>query len=269
MEEVGLLTELQKRNHRFYKLKLSLDLRIVWLLMFTTIAVTSEAQTAKQIVTNYLQAIGGADRWGRVTSKLEEGFFVKTPSKSSQLFNIESDTLIVVMKHKRPNRYFHSSFDRIDSSYSILCFNGEIFWTKIRGQLEIQSKEDSEYFKQVSMIGLADVLLESSTIIEYLGREKLKGIEFHTLKVKRKGWLLSQKIYFDPITGLPFCSTVIDSLTKRYTLFKDYRNIDGIILHYSEEVYDEKWNLESIATFIKIELNTTIPDNDFEAINFK
>jgi len=237
--------------------------RLTWLLL--VLAVNSEAQTAKEIIDVYFKAIGGADRWQRVTSKFEQGYFVEVPTKNRQLFNINSDTLFFLKKYKRPNKYFFNSFTKNSSSSSTQCFNGEVFWAKTQdGKLMVQSKEDSRYFEQVNMMGLADVLLENSTIIEYLGEEELDGKKFHALKIKRNGWLLSQKTYFDQYTGLPFCSTMIGSQTIRFTLYKDYKSNEGITLHYSEEIYDEQWNLESVATFFSIRIDSPVSDDEFE-----
>jgi len=176
------------------------------------------------------------------------------------------DTLNAVTKYKRPNKVFYSSFEKEGAPPSIMCYNGDFFWTQSKsGELTIQPKEDGDYFFKVNMIGLADVLLEENAEIEYLGIEKLQETEFYTLSVKREGWSLSYKFFFDLKTGLPFCSMAIGSMIKRYAVYKDYRRNEGVMFHHVEETYDDQWNLESKAIFINRRINRPIDDSEFNA----
>ncbi|MBP9926746.1 MAG: hypothetical protein KBF45_12240 [Cyclobacteriaceae bacterium] len=223
-------------------------------------------QTKEEVIERYLNAIGGLKKWKSIETRMDESISTQTPSKNNRIFGIQRDdtTSVIISKYKRPDKVYIQFLKGADSSSSIMCYNGEVLWTQGKnGELNVQSKKDSEYFRQVSMIGLADVLLEKDTEIEYSGVEKLKEKEFYVLRIRRAGWLLSQKSYFDMETGLLFCSVSIGSDTKRYTLFKNYREVNGVLFYHLEEVYDSDWNLESKTVFKGIKINIPIADSEF------
>jgi outer membrane lipoprotein-sorting protein len=233
---------------------------------FYLLSAAGFAQTAELVVNDYLKAIGGLEKWKSIETRMDEWLMIKPPVKNSKIFGIQNNdtSSVIINKYKRPDKTYIKFLKAVDSSSSIMCYNGEVLWTQSKnGKLNVQSKKDSEYFRQISMIGLIDVLLEKDTEIEYLGTEKLKDTMYHTLRIKRTGWFLSCKYYFDIHTGLPFCSVVIDSDTKRYTLFKNYREVNGVLFYHLEEVYDSDWNLESKTILKSIKINEPIADSEF------
>jgi len=225
---------------------------------------TSDAQTADQVAHRYLDAIGGIEAWKGIETSMNEGLFIKIPPVN--IFITQgNDTTNVITKFKRPDKFFYRSSNITDSLSSVMCYNGEVVWTKSKsGGLDIQSAEDGVYFSKVmSRIGLADVLLKENTEIVYLGIELLQNKEFYTLRLKGEGWFFSHKYFFDMETGLLFCSTGWDAPTIRHTLYKEYKKTGTILFHSIEEGYDEHWNLESRTIFKKRTINAEVTDSDF------
>jgi hypothetical protein len=228
------------------------------------ITLLSHAQSAEQIVRNYFEAIGGEEKWNSIESEIDECLLIKKASSNSQVFGIKEDTAKTITKRKKPGKFSYCSLRRGDSFSSILGYNGELFWTQSKsGELSIQSHENAEYFAQTSMT-LPYQLLEKSTEIEYLGVEKLLGTEYYTLRIKGKGWLFSSKYFFDTKTRLPFCVVSLDAPTKKYTLFKDFKRVEGVVFHYIEEVYDDQWNLIAESIFTNRRINLPVPDAEFD-----
>lgn len=221
------------------------------------------AQSAEKVVNNYLKAIGGTEKLNKINSKIDEGIFVNVKKKNS--WALKGDTLRFVFKHMKPDRVFINFLEPNYSNSSIMCYNGNFFWTKFgEGDISVQPARDGEYFRQTSIIGLWEVLMEKNPEIEYLGTEKLQGREFYTLRVKRAGWYLSNKYFFDKVTGLLFCAITLESTVTRYTLFKNYEDIDGLLFYHLEEVYDNNWQLESQTIFKSIKINSPIGDSEFK-----
>lgn len=223
---------------------------------------SSLCQTKEVIVEKYLNALGGTEKLKGINSKIDEGLFVS--AKKKNMLTLKGDTLRFIFKHMKPDRVIINFLEPNYSNSSIMCYNGKLFWTKFgEGDISVQPAQDGEYFRQTSIIGLWEVLMEKNPEIEYLGTEKLQGKEFYTLRVKRADWYLSSKYFFDKVTGLLFCAITLESSVTRYTLFKNYKKIDGLYFYHLEEVYDSDWQLESQTIFNKIEINTTITEGEF------
>lgn len=235
---------------------------LIFIICFISIHSTTWAQSADQIVDNYFQAIGGLEKWNNIKTRIISGHLIKMPVKS--IFEIGStDTLNTLLKIKKPNKFFYESSGKALFS-NILCFDGEILWTQSSSGLKsVKTNDEIEYFQNLNMNGLADILAEKSTEIESLGIEKLKNVDYYVLKITVHGWMFSQKYFFDLKTGLPFCSMALGSINQRYTIYKDYRENAGMMIHYVEEVYDHLWNLESRAIFSDIRINSELDDDEF------
>lgn len=246
-----------------------LDMKFIALIFTLSLVPTSTpAQTKKAVIERYLNAIGGIEKLKGINSKIDEGLFVSAKKKNVR--TLKGDTLRFIFKHMRPDRIIINFLEPNYSNSSIMCYNGKFFWTKFgEGDVSIQPAQDGEYFRQTSIIGLWEVLMEKNPEIEYLGTGKLEGKEFYTLRVKRPGWFLSSKYFFDKVTGLVFCAMTLESSITRYTIFKNYREIDGLLFHHLEEVYDNNWQLESQTIFNNIKLNIAISDNEFNVPDSK
>jgi hypothetical protein len=115
-------------------------------------------------------------------------------------------------------------------------------------------------------MGLFDVLQEEDTEMEYLGIEELQGKKYNIIKVKRKGWRLYHKYYFDLKTHFLYCAIVIGANSKRYTIYTDYRKVENIYFPFIEEAYDDQWNLTSRAIYVNRQLNIPIDDEEFQPL---
>lgn len=235
---------------------------LILVIFFVSIQSTTWAQSADQIVDKYFQAIGGLEKWNNIKTRVLSGHLIKMPVKS--IFEIgRTDTLNTLLKIKRPNKFFYESSGKGLFS-NILCFDGEILWTQSSSGLKaIKTSDEIEYFQNLNMNGLADILTDKSTEIASLGIEKLKGVDYYVLRITVHGWMFSQKYFFDLKTGLPFCSMALGSINQRYTIYKDYRENAGMVIHYVEEVYDHLWNLESRVIYKDIRINEVLEDNEF------
>lgn len=244
-------------------------LKLFFSIVFILLTLASAAQSSSHVIDKYLDAIGGQEKWNAIETKTEEGIFINAPPENKWVLETKKrDTLKVIIKYKRHSKLYYKSSQEENSMSSIMCYNGKIFWTqRAGGDVSIQSREYGEYFLQSGMIGFADVLLEKTSEVEFMGVEKLQAKEYNILKVKREGWKLPSKFYFELESGLRYCTMALGAATERYTVFKDYRKIDGVFFHFVEEGYDKHWNLESKTITERIQINVPLADEEFSVPN--
>ena len=165
--------------------------RLILSFLFAAAAFSVQAQTADEIVSKHIEAIGGAENWRKVNSVKMEGILQANGADVS---------VTVTVLHGKGMR----------QDISVMGMNGYEFVTPTEGwsfmpfqgqqQPEPKTAEDlaeaqDDLDAQGSLIDYA----QKGHSLEYLGKEDLEGTECYKIKIIKKGGS-PETIFIDPKT---------------------------------------------------------------------
>lgn len=240
-------------------------IRGLWFILFV-VATPGMGQSSEvdQIITRYFEAKGGIAVWREVQSIEREGDIIKYKLSFGQPPKIDTShfrTLVL-----KPD-WYKQIFTR-EGRTSILCIDNDVFWQQSSSDSPptIERPEDVPHVKSVLvLVGVEDVFLDSTASISFMGQRQLEGKNCNVLRGKKIDWLYPHDYYFDEDTGSLLCSEA--TVNGLRTFFRDYRPVDGLVVHFLEEVYDATGALVA-TTFIKsVKINAPMPKTLFEVPN--
>lgn len=167
-------------------------LRTAFLGLATAVTVFAQAQTADEIVSKHIEAIGGAENWKKVNSFNMEGTLTVQGS-------IQVDLKQTVL---------HQKGMRMD--FAVMGMNAYQIMTPTAGwnYLPFQGMTKAEPMTEEEVKDAADDIDAQGSFLDYkakghsielVGKEDVDGVEAYKVKMKQKGGK-EQTFFFDPKT---------------------------------------------------------------------
>ncbi len=192
--------------------------------------IVSQAQTADEVIANYLQAVGGSEKWTDLTS-------MKITGNALQMGMNYPFTVMAM----RPNlskvvaevmgKQFIDAYDG-QSAWTLNPFSGSVDPQK---KTEEESKEASYQNFEIDFINYRD----KGYTVALEGTEEIEGTSCHKLKlVKDEG---REEYYFIdvenhvPIMQRTFMQSGQMKGQTLETYFSDYQDVNGILIAYTME----------------------------------
>ena len=223
----------------------------VALLALLTLGV-AQAQTADEIVTKYLNSIGGAAKWKALTSTKstitlnQSGFdipgYIVADSKNRERFQLEFQGMKMIQ-----------AFDGT-TAWGMNGFQGQTAPAKLEGDQALAAS-DVEFLDE-----FIDYKKRGYSV-ELEGEKDLEGTACYALKlIKKEG---DESIhYFDKESGLKIGELQTNQGQESLSLFSDYTETEG--LKVPSKISQKMGGvLAFTSTINKTEFNLDIPDSEF------
>lgn len=193
------------------------------------------APTPKEVIDNYLKALGGKDKLEAVKSTIME-----------QSLNIQGMDITMVAK-RMGNKF--KSVQSVMGQEIITVFDGEKGYMDRGGnKMELPAEQVTELKKGKPV----EALLFDASKFQKVETEKIDGKDYNVLS-SDKG-----TFYFDAVTGLLY-----KSATKEATaIIKNYITVDGI--KFASEIEANGQGQTMTVKTSKITLNSGVTDADFK-----
>lgn len=228
---------------------------------------TISAQTADEIIDNYLENVGGKDAWSKVKSMKVTGIGKQQGVDYPFVATYMADGRYVI------------DVDLQGTSFVVEAFDGEQSWA-MNFQTQKAEAADSEASKNVKNEAKDEITSafynykEKGYKVELLGKETWEGTEAFKIKLTKKPSHVDGKevenieiFFFDTENFVPLASeAVINSGPAKgataQTLYSDYQEVDGVYIAFSEI---NKFNGQvGIEMLVKtIEFNTEVDESIF------
>jgi hypothetical protein len=237
-------------------------MRSIKSLLFLTAACLSMsfsfAQTADEIITKHVSAIGGVDNWKKVNSMVMSG------SMSMQGTEIALTRSVV---HKTGFRNEISLMGMTGyqiltptEGWSFMPFGGQTAPEAMTADDVKESQEDLD-----AQGALVDYASKGHTV-EYLGKEEVDGTECHKVKVAYKSGR-SETMFFDPASFYLIKSVSVRKANgqevEMSTLFSNYEKLpEGIVVAKNMSLPLGP-GMNADFTVSKVEVNKTIDPSSF------
>lgn len=213
--------------------------------------------SADDIVSTYLENIGGVDNWKALTS-------VRMEAKMSQMGMEFPGVMIQAPPNKQRMEI------NIQGQQMVQAYDGETAWwiNPFMGATDAQPMPDEmseEFVKEKFESEFIDYKEKGHTI-EYLGDVEVDGVMCHEVKLTKEDGT-EEFHYFDPEYMIPIMQKSIISTGQMAgqaveTYLSDYEEVDGLIMPKSIE---SKMNgaTQFALTVTKVELNVEVEDATF------
>jgi len=241
--------------------------KLICVLLITSLTLNIQAQTADDIVNTYVENIGGADAWNKVTSIKVTGL--------AKLGGVDYPFVAIMMSDGRTN----ITADIQGNPFVAEAFDGETAWEmNFQTQKpEAYTSEQSLNYKNEAKDQFIDPFIDYKSkgyTIELLGVDTWESTEVHKIKLIKKPVIVDGKeeensyiYYFDVESSVPIAyETVVKSgqakgATEQITM-SDYQEVDGLFMPFTViEKYNGQTSLEMF--YKKVEFNTDIDETIF------
>ena len=232
--------------------------KLAFLFLFATLAITSQAQTADEVVGKYLKAIGGADNWKKLDAQTMTGYVV-----------VQGMNIPYTAMQARPNLMYSSG--EFQGQKFIEAFDGTVAWTQnpFAGMAK-PTKKDKEETEQAAKEPFEDDLIDYATKGHTLEldtkQEEMDGVKCYKITMKRKQG--DEKVYF--IDGENYVTVCVRSFAQTgpakgqavETYLSDYKEEKGLMMPHTLET---KMGGQTVVTIKmeKVEINPTIDKKIF------
>ncbi len=238
---------------------------IAFLVCITTI---TNAQTADEIITTYIENIGGQEAWSKINSMQVTGV--------GKQQGVDYPFVATFMKDGRTV----IDVDLQGTSFIVEAFDGENSWSMNfqTQKAEAADSESSANYKNEAKDNIPDAFFnykQKGYKVELLATEEWEGTECFKIKLTKKPVLVDGKeeenvdiYYFDTENYVPIAveSIVTSGAAKGATatiLLSDYQEVDGLYIAFSQiNKFNGQIGLEM--TYKKIEFNTEIDESIFK-----
>lgn len=228
----------------------------------------SNAQTAEEIIDNYIENIGGQEAWSKINSMTVIGVGRQQGVDYPFVANYMKDGRSII------------TIDLQGASFVVEAFDGENAWNMNFNtqKAEALDSESSTNHKNEAKDNITDAFFnykEKGYKVELVSKEDFEGTECFKIKLTKTPVLVDGKeednidiYYFDTESFVPIA---IESLVKSgpakgatsQTLMSDYQEVDGLYIAFSQiEKFNGQVQLEM--TLKTIEFNTEINDMIFK-----
>lgn len=224
------------------------------------LAVTVRAQTAEEIITKYIKAVGGMAKIKAVTTLVRTGKFTGGGGFEA----------VLRLENKRP--------DKVREEFSLQAMTGVNAYDGKNGwKIEPWSgKKDPESMGEDEMKSIIDDAdfdghlvnyKEKGHKVKYLGMEPVEGTDAYKLEVTLANGD-TYCYYMDTDYYVPIkmsIKRIVRGAEQEFEMsLGDYKEVNGWYLPFSIETYTKGAQERAKTTFEKIEANVAIPDARFE-----
>ena len=236
--------------------------------LFLVTAVNMQAQTAEEIVANYLENTGGEDAWRAIKSIKMKGKAAFGPQEFPFTQMALADGRMAVEIELQGQKFIPQAFD------------GENVWgTNFQSQkAETQDSESSTNFKNNEAKNIIDTFLdykEKGFKVDKLDDKTIEGVDCFAVKLTLNPVLVEGKeeesfstYYFDKENFVPILSeSIISSGPQKgattQTLYSDYQEAGSVYYAYN---IVQKFNgqVGQSISIESIEINPDIDESVFE-----
>tara|TARA_B100000524_G_scaffold343220_1_gene239106 strand:+ start:1486 stop:2253 length:768 start_codon:yes stop_codon:yes gene_type:complete len=240
------------------------NLVLIFMISFLSIALS--AQSADDIIENYIENTGGAENWRKIEA-------IKMTASMNQM-GVE---IPIEMVQSKERMYTKISFQGQEIKQGV--FDGEILWSTnfMSMKAEKSDQEDIENLKN-QLAEFPDPFLnykENGFKAELLGTETVEGSEVFKIKLTKKPEIIDGDevpnisiYYFDSENFVPIMihEEVTSGPGKGMIMevkMSDYQEVEGLYMPFSisQGVKDQIGNPITINS---IEFNPTVDDSEFE-----
>ncbi len=232
---------------------------LLGVIVSTLFVFSVSAQTAEQIVSNYVKTIGGMEKIQAVKSMRQTGKF-------SGGGGFEA---IIVSENKRPN-LIRQEFS-LQGMTAISAYDGKGGWkiNPFSGKKDAETLGEEEMKQIIEDSDFDGPLVnyaQKGNKIEYVGKDEIEGSDVYKLKVTLANgtvkYYFMDTDYFVPIK-IETKQTTRGTEYEFETVLGDYKEVGGIYYPYSIESGVKGSPNKSSVTIEKIEVNTTFDDKRF------
>jgi hypothetical protein len=231
---------------------------VVSVLMFLVWAAPARAQTADELVQRYIDARGGAARLGAITTV-----------RVVRIFGTFGGNIPVTITKKRDGRY-RSDQAMPGRPTVVRGLDAGGAWESIDGKATRRPADQELELRELDadFDGFLVNYRAKGHLVEYVGRERIGGIDTHKLKVTLKSGAV-RVVYLDAATylerrqegtmTLPQAGKVPVILT-----FGDWREVDGVKFPFAIDEERNSFPPQTFAIYTeRIELNPPVEDGFF------
>jgi len=160
--------------------------------LVTVSTLFAQAQTADEIVTKHIEAIGGADAWKKVNT-------FKTEGTLTVQGNIPVSVISTVV-HNKGMRQDISAMGQ--NGYQIMTSTAGWGYMPFQGQTKAEPVTEDQVKESADQLDAQGVLVDykqKGHTISLIGKEDIDGVEAHKLQVTHKSGK-TETLFFDPKT---------------------------------------------------------------------
>ena len=242
-------------------------LKFLSVLFIFCLALALPAQTAEEIVENYIENIGGQDAWSKIESMKVTGV--------GRQQGVDYPFVATIMKDGRTI----IDVDLQGSSFIVEAYDGENAWAMNfqTQKAEAFDSETTHNYKNEAMDQMPDPFMgykEKGYKLELVGTESFEGTECFKIKLIKKPVLVDGNeeenidiYYFDTENFVPIASeTVVKTGPAKgataQTLISDYQEVDGLYLPFTIiEKFNGQVGLEML--YKTVEFNPELDESIF------
>lgn len=231
---------------------------LVALFLSSLISVGLSAQTADDVINDYISAIGGKKKLSKITSMQMKSAI------ASDMFEATGVTTILNGKG------YKMDMD-IMGYQSVSCYNDKEGWSTDPMSGSTLQMPDDQYKLgkgQIYVGGGLEYYKDLGLTAELVGRADIKGVNAYQVRVSVDGTDVSSDQFFDPETHLLIRSiTTVDAQGSKLDLvtdYKDYKEVEGgIVLSHVQEI-DFGGQMSMDNTISAVEVNIPVDPAIFE-----
>lgn len=242
-------------------------LKIIILGIALCLTSTVKAQNAEEIITNYIENIGGQEAWSKISSMTVNGI--------GRQGGVDYPFVATFMKDGRT----HIDVNIQGASFIVEAFDGETSWAMNfqTQQAEASDTETSINYKNDSKDNVPNAFFNYKAkgySAELLGTEAFEGTECYKIKLTKTPVLVDGKeeenidiYYFDTENNVPIAmETIVKSGQAKgataQSLFSDYQEVDGLYVAFSQI---DKFNgqVGLTMTYKSVAFNAKVEDSIF------
>lgn len=223
-----------------------------------TPATREQMPAADQLLTKYLEALGGTANLDKVKTKIMKGAYV-LPTGESMSYEVHQAA---------PDRFYSKLvtpaqvFERV--------FDGNIGWIKnsgpnggtkeLVGEQLIDFKRYAQFFRDIK-------LKEQFARLNVAGKDKVGDRDAYVVRATTAD-NKRERLFFDVETGLllrriTYTDTIIGIIPEQ-TDFSDYRDVDGVKVPFTVQVSSVDPFNSATRKFAEIRFNAAIEDSKFK-----
>ncbi|WP_252191158.1 M1 family aminopeptidase [Polaribacter sp. Q13] len=207
--------------------------------------------TAKSVINNYIQTIGGQNKLANVKD-----------IATSMNTNIQGTAIKIETMKKDSNKYFMSiSIPASNQVFVKYVVNGDQVSAMSNGVVQpLDTKQKQVILKEVVIFPELEYV-QKGYKTELLGVQVTNGEQLYVVKITSPNGDVS-KNYYNVTSGLKYKHEALGKTGNSITEYADYKTVDGIKIPFTQTSNNFGQNIEMKITEIKI--NKGIADSNFK-----
>jgi len=222
-------------------------------------SIVTAGQTADEIVSRYIQKIGGIEKLSAIKSMRATG----------RLIGGGGFEAVIVNENKRPSMV-RNEFS-LQGMTSVSAYDGKTGWrvNPFGGKKDAEAMGEEEIKQMIEAADIDGPLVNSGAKgvrLEYIGKEDYEGSDVYKLKVTLRNGTV-QHYYFDTEFYVPIKvetrRMIRGTEVEMEQILGDYKQVGGVYFPFSVESGPKGGSFHSTVILEKIELNPVIDDSRF------